>query len=85
MSSTPTTSPQDLPAAGGITPELLTSREAAQLSGVGERTYWGWSRSGLAPAPVYIGHGTRPACRHRRSEILAWIEAGCKPVDGRAD
>jgi predicted DNA-binding transcriptional regulator AlpA len=71
--------------AGGILPELLTTRQAAQLAGVGERTWWAWSRSGLAPKPVFIGHGTRPACRHRRSAILEWIQGGCMPVDGRGD
>jgi len=72
-------------APAAIVPELLTTKQAAELCGVGERTYWAWSRSGLAPPPVYIGLGTRPACRHRRSGILAWIKGGCKPVDGRAD
>jgi predicted DNA-binding transcriptional regulator AlpA len=68
-----------------VVPELLTTRQAAELCGVGERTYWAWSRSGLAPKPVFIGHGTRPACRHRRSEILQWIESGCPRVDGKGD
>ena len=76
-SSTPTTSPQDLPTADGIQAELLTCKEAAQLAGVGERTWWSWTRSGLAPKPIFIGHGTRPACRYRRSEIMSWIQDGC--------
>jgi len=87
MPSSPPTkpTPQDLPTAGGIQAELLICKEAAQLAGCGERTWWSWTRSGLAPKPVFIGHGTRPACRYRRSEILEWIAGGCKPVDGRAD
>jgi len=80
--STPTTSPQDLPTAGGIVPELLTCKEAAQLAGVGERTWWSWSRSGISPAPVRIGVGLRPAVRYRRSEILRWIESGCPRCAG---
>ena len=72
-------------APAAIVPELLTSKQAAELCGVGERTYWAWSRSGLAPKPVLIGHGTRPACRHRRSEILRWIESGCPRCDGKGD
>ena len=68
---------------GGIQPELLTSAQAAKLAGVSERTWWAWTRSGLAPRPIHIGHGLRPACRFRRAEILRWIEDGCKPVDGR--
>lgn len=67
-----------------IRPELLTTAEAARLAGVGERTYWAWSRSGLAPPPVFIGHGTRPACRYKRSEILQWIQDDCPRTDGRA-
>jgi len=82
--STPTVStPTAAAAAPGITAELLTTRQAAELAAVGERTWWAWSRSGLAPKPVFIGHGIRPACRYRRSEIMAWISGGCKPVDGR--
>lgn len=69
--------------AAGITPELLTTKQAAELLSVGERTLWRWSRSGIAPPPVSIGIGTRPAVRFKRSELLAWIEGGCKPVDGR--
>ena len=76
--------PQATAPSTGIEPELLTTRQAAELAGVGERTWWSWSRSGLAPKPVFIGHGTRPACRYRRSEIMAWIAAGCPRVDERA-
>ena len=64
--------------------ELLKTKEAAQMAGVGERTWWAWSRSGLAPRPIAIGHGTRPAVRYRRFELMAWIENGCPRVDGRA-
>jgi len=67
----------------GITPELLTTRQAAELAGVGERTWWAWSRSGLAPRPLQIGYGTRPAVRYRRADIMAWIAGGCRRVDGR--
>ena len=83
--TTATPTPQALQpqAAPGIIPELLTTAEAARLAGAGERTFWAWSRSGLAPAPLKIGHGTRPAVRYRRSELLAWIASGCPRVDGR--
>lgn len=67
-----------------IEPELLTTAEAAQLAGVGERTWWRWTRCGLAPAPVKIGIGPRAAVRYRRADLTAWIAGGCKPVDGRA-
>ena len=65
------------------TPELLTTRQAAELCGIGERTLWGWSRSGLAPRPLQIGLGVRPAVRFSRQSLLEWIAGGCKPVDGR--
>lgn len=68
----------------GITPELLTTAEAARLAGCGERTFWRWSRCGLAPRPLTIGIGTRPAVRYRRSELLQWIEAGCPRVESNA-
>lgn len=69
----------------GITPELITARQTAELCTVGERTLWAWSRSGISPPPVKIGLGLRPAVRFKRSEYVAWIEGGCKPVDGRGD
>jgi len=60
-----------------IVPELLKSKEAAQLVNVGERTLWRWSRSGTAPAPIKIGG----AVRYRRNELRAWIADGCPRVD----
>lgn len=70
--------------AGILQAELLTTAQAASLAGVGERTWWRWTRCGLAPAPVKIGIGPRAAVRYRRSDLMAWIAGGCKPVDGRA-
>jgi predicted DNA-binding transcriptional regulator AlpA len=69
----------------GITPELLTTRQAAELCGVGERTLWSWSRSGVCPPPVKIGNGLRPAVRFRRSEMLAWIESKCPSCTERME
>jgi len=66
-------------------PALLTTKQAAELCGCGERTLWRWSRSGIVPSPVKIGGGTRSAVRFRRDEYLAWIAAGCPRTDGRAD
>jgi len=57
-----------------IVPELLTSRQAAELCGIGERTLWRWSRSGIAPAPVRLAGRT---IRFRRDELRAWTKAGC--------
>jgi len=75
--------PTPLDAAGGIQAELLTTRQAAELCGCGERTFWAWSRSGLAPAPVKIGCGLRPAVRFKRAELLRWIQDGCPRTDGK--
>ena len=58
--------------------ELLTTREAAALCGLGERTFWRHSHSGAAPAPVRIGG----SARYRRSDLLGWIRAGCPRCDG---
>jgi excisionase family DNA binding protein len=60
--------------------ELLTTSQVAKMLNVGERSVWRWSHSYRMPASVRIGN----AVRFRRSEILAWIEAGCPRVDGRA-
>ena len=71
--------PTDPPTA--IVPELLTTAEAARLAGVGERTWWRWSRSGLAPRPILLGNGPRPACRYSRAAILRWISEACPRCD----
>ena len=78
-SSTPTT---DAPA---IVPELLTTRQAAELCGVGERTFWRWSRCGIAPRPIKIGDGRQGAVRYFRRAIMAWLEAGCPRTNGRPE
>lgn len=57
---------------------LLTTAEAARLAGIGERTLWRWSRSGIAPAPIKIGGA---AVRYRRHDLEVWISAGCPRVD----
>ncbi len=58
------------------TPELLTVEQAAAMAGVGKRSWWRFSSSGRAPAPVRIGR-----CRRWvRSELVAWIEARCPRV-----
>ena len=63
--------------AATIVPELLTTAEAARLCGIGERTLWRLSRSGMAPPPTKIGGSVR----YRRREYLDWIAGGCRPVD----
>ena len=70
------------PEAPAIVPELLSTRQAAEVCGCGERTFWRWSRCGIAPSPIKIGNGKQGASRFRRAEILAWIEAGCPRCDG---
>ena len=62
-------------------PSLLTESETAELVGIRPRTWRRWTRSGLAPAPVKIGRGTRPAIRFRRDELLQWVDDGCPVVD----
>jgi excisionase family DNA binding protein len=64
-------------------PELMTTREVARMLSAGERSVWRWSRSGAMPAPLKLNPGRQGAVRFRRSEILAWIEAGCPRVDER--
>jgi len=66
----------------GIVPELLTTRQAAELCGVGERTWWRWSRCGIAPEPIKIGHGKQGAVRYLRAVIMEWLAAGCPRTNG---
>ena len=73
-------SDSSLTIAGGIAPELPSPRQAAVMCGIGERTLWRWSRCGLAPAPITIGIGPRPAVRFRRADLDEWIAAGCPPA-----
>lgn len=54
-------------------PLLLTTHQVSELTSLGERTVWRYSRSGAMPNPVRIGG----AVRFRRDEILDWIEQGC--------
>ena len=65
------------PTAAGIVPELLDTHDAAKLLGIGCRTLWRWSRSGICPPPVKIGRGLRAAVRFRRQELLEWIADSC--------
>lgn len=65
-----------------VTPELLSTRQAARLCGLGERTVWRHARTGVMPPPIKLGIGPRPAVRFRRGELLAWIADGCPRVDG---
>ena len=62
-------------------PALLTTKEAARLLSIGERTLWRWSRSGRAPQPIKIGDGLRPAVRYSRDALLNWVEAECPRLD----
>jgi predicted DNA-binding transcriptional regulator AlpA len=79
----PTPGPQDLqPQAGGIIAELLNERDAARLLGIGCRTVWRWSRSGVCPRPRKLGNGPKASIRYSRSELLAWIASGCPRCDG---
>ena len=59
----------------------VTTKQAAALCGIGERTLWRWSRSGIAPRPVTINSST---VRYVRDDYLAWIADGCPRCDGRA-
>ena len=56
--------------------------EVASFMVLRNATLWRWSHSGMCPAPVKIGLGSRPAVRFRRSELLEWIDGGCQPVRG---
>ena len=63
---------------GGATsqqpPVLVAADKAAQLCGVSLRTWRRFESEGLIPAPVMVGGRIK---RYRRTEMLAWVEAGC--------
>ena len=58
--------------------ELLTTKAAAALLSIGERTLWRYSNAGRAPAPIRVGS----AVRYRRRDLFAWIDAGCPDLRG---
>jgi predicted DNA-binding transcriptional regulator AlpA len=59
--------------AAGHPPLLFTARQAAELCGVSEATWWRLHAAGKCPAPVKIGSSTR----WRVAELRAWTEASC--------
>ncbi len=67
-----------------IDPELLTRQEAAQLVNVSDRTLTRWVKEGRCPHPMKIVPGRRGTSRWRRSDLMDWINGGCKPVGGGA-
>ena len=75
----PVEAPPDRPAAGrpatapAVEALLLTDREAAALCGLGRSTWRRLQAAGKVPPPVKLGR----SCRYRKSELLAWIDAGC--------
>ncbi|MCY2992376.1 MAG: helix-turn-helix domain-containing protein [Planctomycetota bacterium] len=52
---------------------LLDTKQVAELLGVGERTLWRWSRSGIAPRPLKIVKTVRWSA----VEVREWVAAGC--------
>jgi len=54
---------------------LLTTREAAKLMKVSDRTLWGWANEGKMPKPIRIGQSVR----YCYEELRAWTNAGCPP------
>jgi excisionase family DNA binding protein len=52
---------------------LLTTREAAKLMKVSNRTLWGWSNEGKMPKSIRIGQSVR----YCYEELRAWRNAGC--------
>lgn len=68
----------------GIVPELLTTKQAAALLGIGQRTLWRHSRTGLAPRPIKLGVGPRASARYSRAVLMSWIARGCPRCDAEA-
>ncbi|MBN2023913.1 MAG: helix-turn-helix domain-containing protein [Pirellulales bacterium] len=66
----------------GLSPALLTLREAAALCGVSTRTLWAWARDGLSPPPLKIGRGV---VRYSRRAFEEWVAAGCPQCNREGD
>jgi len=56
---------------------MLTTKQAAELCGLGVGTLCRWSREGLAPRPIRLGTAPRPAVRYQRAAIEDWVAQGC--------
>ncbi len=56
--------------------ELLDVKQTAEMTNVSRRTVARLAKSGRMPAPLKLGALTR----WRRSDLAAWIAAGCPAV-----
>jgi excisionase family DNA binding protein len=61
-------------------PALMTKSQIAEQLQVSTRQFENWVAAGKAPKPIRIGYHPR----WRRSEIMAWIAAGCPAVGTQA-
>ena len=60
---------------------LLTENEVLEIVGTHRTTWRRWVAAGVAPKPVQIGKGLKPAIRYRRYDIEEWIADGCPIVE----
>ena len=65
--------PDSLP--GNDNHRLVDVSQVAKILDVSERTVWRLRSGRQIPAPIRIGG----LVRWRRSDIIAWIEADCRP------
>jgi predicted DNA-binding transcriptional regulator AlpA len=68
-----------------IQPLLLSGPEAAALCGVRPRTWWRWTHSGKAPAPIKFVKSRPGTVRYVRAQIEQWIQQGCPHVGQNAE
>jgi predicted DNA-binding transcriptional regulator AlpA len=52
---------------------FVSSREAAKLLAISERTLWGFAKSGRILRPIRIG----TSVRWNANELRCWADAGC--------
>jgi len=60
-----------------VKPQLISAEELANLLAISERSVWRRLSGGDIPEPVRIGKSVR----WRLTEIIAWIEGGCLPLN----
>ena len=56
---------------------LLKVNEVAEFLGVSTRHVWNLRTEGFLPDPVRLGR----SARWRRTELVAWVDAGCPAQD----
>jgi predicted DNA-binding transcriptional regulator AlpA len=61
---------------------LVTTAEAARLTGVSQKTLREWRSKRTGPAALKLGVGKQARCVYRVSSLEAWVRASVTSVTG---